>query len=307
MITSRRNFIKKAGLSIAASSLLPSVLTYGASTIQNATFDISLAQWSLNQMLKKGDLKNIDFPAFTKKEFGIQAVEYVNQFFMDKAKDKNYLKDLKDRTASEGVKNVLIMIDNEGGLGVQDGKERKKAVENHFKWVEAAQFLGAHSIRVNAYGKGKKKDVAGAVIDSLTELSNFAKDYNINVIVENHGGYSSDGKWLSKVMKKVNLPNCGTLPDFGNFTIDREKGVEYDRYKGMEDLVPFAKAISAKCYNFDENGNETKIDFKRMLSIVKESGYTGYVGIEYEGKQMGEIEGVKAAKALLEKTFNALK
>ncbi|MEL7118908.1 MAG: TIM barrel protein [Bacteroidota bacterium] len=306
MVTSRRNFIKKTGIILTASSLLPTFLSSGTHFMANERLDISLAQWSLHRMLKKGDLKNLDFPAYTKKNFSINAVEYVNQFFKDKAKDQQYLKDLKDRSMSEGVKNLLIMIDGEGSLGVSDKKERKKAVENHYKWVEAAQFLGCHSIRVNAYGQGEKEAVAKAVVKSLKKLSSFAKDYDINILVENHGGFSSDGQWLSQVMDKVNMPNCGTLPDFGNFTIDRKKGEQYDRYKGVEELTPYAKAMSAKCYDFDEQGNETTIDFKRMLTIVTKGGYSGYVGIEYEGKKMSEVDGVKAAKKLLDKTIKAI-
>jgi sugar phosphate isomerase/epimerase len=307
MLTSRRDFIKKTGMAMAATTVAPSVFSFCTNPEPSSLFDISLAEWSLHRMLRKGDLKNIDFPAFTKKTFGIHAVEYVNSFFKDKAKDRPYLQDLKDRSASEGVKNLLIMVDGEGSLGGQDAEERKKTIENHYKWVEAAQFLGCHTIRVNAYGEGSAEEVAAAVVDSLSQLATFAQNYNINVVVENHGGYSSDGQWLSGVMKKVNLPNCGTLPDFGNFWIDRENDVQYDRYQGVEELMPFAKAVSAKCYDFDSNGDETTIDFPRMLSIVKDAGYTGYVGIEYEGREMPEVEGIKAAKVLLEKTFEALK
>ncbi len=269
-------------------------------------FDISLAQWSLHKMLRKGELTNLNFPSFTKNTFSIHAVEYVNQFFKDKAKDQTYLKDLKGRAEGEGVKNLLIMVDGEGGLGDQNEKKRKQTVENHYKWVEASQFLGCHSIRVNAYGEGSAEAVAGAVVDSLSELSSFAQDYDINVIVENHGGYSSNGKWLSDVITEVNLPNCGTLPDFGNFTIDRNKDIRYDRYQGVRELAPYAKAVSAKCYDFDESGDETDIDFLKMMEIVKEAGYTGYIGIEYEGNKLSEVEGVKAAKKLLEKTFKEL-
>ncbi|NQZ78882.1 MAG: sugar phosphate isomerase/epimerase [Ekhidna sp.] len=287
---------------------LPSISIIGSAGIQakKSPFKISLAQWSLHRMLKKGDLANLDFPAFTKETFDIDAVEYVNQFFKDKAKDKAYLNDLLNRTKSEGVKNLIIMVDGEGKLGEQNQSDRKKAVENHYKWVEAAKHLGCHSIRVNAGGKGSREEVATAVVDSLSELSTFAKDYKINVIVENHGGYSSDGGWLSDVIEKVNLNNCGTLPDFGNFTINRKENLKYDRYKGMTELAPLAKAVSAKCYNFDTSGKETTIDFGKMMQIVKQSNYKGYVGIEYEGKEMSEVEAIKAAKKLLEKTFASI-
>ena len=272
-------------------------------------FKISLAQWSLHKTLFNKKLDNLDFAMKTKNDFGISAVEYVNQFFKDKAKDKTYLGEMKKRASDHGVTSLLIMIDGEGYLGSTDENKRKEAVEKHYKWVEAANFLGCHSIRVNAAGKGSAKDVASAAVDGLGSLSEFAKDFNINVIVENHGGYSSDGTWLAKVISKVGMPTCGTLPDFGNFCIKRKGGQceeEYDRYKGTEELMPFAKGVSAKSHEFDENGNEVHTDFMKMMKIVKNAGYTGYVGIEYEGRKMSEVDGIMATKKLLEQVGKTL-
>ena len=280
-------------------------------------FEISLAQWSLHKTLFSGKLDNLDFAATTKNKFGINAVEYVNQFFKDKAKDEAYLAEMKKRTDDLGMTNVLIMIDGEGHLGSSNDEERKQAVENHYKWVEAAKFLGCHSIRVNAAGEGTAEEVASAAIDGLGTLATFAKDYNINVIVENHGGYSSDGSWLSNVLAQVNMENAGSLPDFGNFCIEREmKEVdgkmtwgpcinEYDRYKGVKELMPFAKGVSAKSNVFNEAGDEIRTDFTKMMQIVKEAGYTGHVGIEFEG-EIPEDEGIMATKALLEKVGKQL-
>jgi sugar phosphate isomerase/epimerase len=273
-------------------------------------FKISLAQWSLHKMLfdKEKKMDNLDFPAKAKNDFGIEAVEYVNQFFKDKAKDNAYLTELKKRADDVGVTNVLIMIDGEGNLGDTDAKARMKAVENHYKWVEAAKFLGCHSIRVNAYGKGTAEEVSKNAIDSLSQLSEFAEKMQIGVIVENHGSYSSDGTWLSNVMKMVNKPNCGTLPDFGNFCMKYKNDnwqdgcdQQYDRYKGVSEMMPFAKGVSAKANVFDAEGNESNIDFRKMLQIVKDAGYTGYIGIEYEGSVLSEEEGIRATKKLLEK------
>ncbi len=272
-------------------------------------FKISLAQWSLHKTLFNKRLDNLDFAAKTKKDFGISAVEYVNQFFKDKAKDKTYLGEMKKRAADNGVESVLIMVDGEGHLGSTDDSKRKQAVENHYKWVEAAKFLGCHSIRVNAAGQGSAEEVAAAAVNGLGSLAEFAKDFNINVIVENHGGYSSNGAWLAGVISKVNQPTCGTLPDFGNFCISRKAGKcvdEYDRYKGTVELMPFAKGVSAKSHDFDENGNEIHTDFTKMLNIVKKAGYTGYVGVEYEGSKMSEDEGIMATKKLLEKVGKSL-
>jgi sugar phosphate isomerase/epimerase len=267
-------------------------------------FKISLAEWSLHKTLFDGKLDNLDFPAKAKNDFGISAVEYVNQFFKDKAKDQAYLADLKKRCDDNGVTSVLIMIDGEGGLGDVNKTKRTVAVENHKKWVDAAKFLGCHSIRVNAYGEGAREEVAKAATDGLRTLSEFAKASDINIIVENHGGYSSDGQWLSQVITNTQIPNCGTLPDFGNFCIVRDNDTckeWYDRYKGIEEMMPFAKGVSAKANNFDAQGNCVETDYTKMLPIVKKAGYTGYIGIEYEGDKLSEDEGIRATKALLER------
>ena len=323
----RRTFIKRIAAGTAgAGIILPNFFTsctakesteYHSKTIEageSATdspkelfFKISLAEWSLHKTLFAGKMSNMDFPAKAKSDFGIDALEFVNQFFKDKAKDQTYLTELKQRTDDLGITNVLIMIDQEGGLGDVDDDARLKAVENHYKWVEAAKYLGCHSIRVNAYGEGSAEEVMAAAVDGLGRLSEFGAEHDIGVIVENHGGYSSNGKWLADVMEQVGNPNCGTLPDFGNFCIERdpEDGSvclkDYDRYEGTKELMPFAKGVSAKSNAFDESGNETKTDFRKMLSIVKDAGFRGYVGVEYEGSELSEDDGIKATKALLEK------
>lgn len=271
-------------------------------------FKISLAEWSLHKTIWDGKLTNMDFPAKAKNDFGISAVEYVNQFFHDKAKDQTYLGELKTRCNDLGVTSVLIMIDNEGAMADADAAKRVAAVENHYKWVEAAKFLGCHSIRVNCFGEGAAEEMAKTAAESLRKLSEFAQPFGINVIVENHGGFSSNGQWLAGVMQSVGLPNCGTLPDFGNFCVRREKGdmwespcvEEYDRYKGVEEMMPFAKGVSAKTMGFDAAGNCAETDYVKMLPIVKKAGYTGHIGIEYEG-EIPEDDGIRATKALLEK------
>jgi sugar phosphate isomerase/epimerase len=272
--------------------------------VKEPLFKISLAEWSLNRTLRAGQLANIDFPAFAKNEFGIEAVEYVNQFFMDKGKDAAYHAELKKRCDDNGVKSVLIMCDDRVNLGDADEARRQQAAEAHFQWVEMAKFLGCHSIRVNARSQGTEEEQSDRVADGLRRLSEFAKPLEINVIVENHGGLSSNGEWLVATIKKVGMDNCGTLPDFGNFSIGR--GQEYDRYKGVEELMPFAKGVSAKSYGFDEAGNETRIDFPRMLKIVLDAKYHGYIGIEWEGGQPGEVEGIKLTQKLLERVRTEL-
>lgn len=263
-------------------------------------FKISLAQWSLHKALFAGKLKNLDFAQQATTEYGIDAVEYVNQFFKDKARDQAYLAEMKSRAADQGVKNLLIMIDNEGFLGDPDNAKRTKAVENHYPWVEAAKYLGCHSIRVNAYSSVKvPEEAAKLATDGLRRVSEFAAPHQINVIVENHGGLSSQGDWLVGVIKAVDLKNCGTLPDFGNFD-------KYDRYKAVAEMMPFAKGVSAKSHDFDAQGNETKTDYRKMMKIVLEAGYHGYVGVEYEGSKLSEPEGIRATKALLERVGQEL-
>src|SRR5690606_25028433 len=290
-MNSRRDFIRNLGMVTAGVAMAPSLDLFAA---KKSWFEISLAQWSLHKTLFKGDLKNIDFPQFTAEKFGIYGVEYVNQFFKDKANDMTYLKDLKNRAKSSGVKNVLIMVDGEGELGNEDNSKRPKALDNDYKWIDSGNVLGCTSIRVNAAGKGTKEDVAKRVVESLSTLADYAKKGKINVIVENHGGISSHGDWLAGVLKSVGKKNCGSLPDFGNF-------YEYDRYQGVIDLMPYAKGVSAKSNVFDANGNERNIDYAKMMKIVKDAKYKGYVGIEYEGSELSEIDGILATKKLLER------
>ena len=263
---------------------------------QGQTYKISLAEWSLNRTLRKGTITNMDFPRIAKETYGLDAVEYVNQFFRDKAEDTEYLTKLKNECEKYGVKSLIIMIDGEGNLADTSLTARTKAVENHYKWVKAAKFLGCHSIRVNAGGRGTMGQMQAAAIDALSRLSAYAADYGINVIVENHGGNSSYGKWLAEIMKSVNKPNCGTLPDLGNF-------YEYDRYKGVTDLMPYAKGVSAKTHDFDADGNETQIDYVKMMKIISDSGFKGYIDVEYEGNKLSEDEGIKATIALLRKVI----
>ncbi len=262
-------------------------------------FGISLAEWSLHRTLRAGTITNLDFPRVAKEDFGITAVEYVNQFFKDKARDTAYLKELKSRTETLGVRNVLIMVDGEGMLGHPESAERAKTVDNHKQWVEAAKFLGCHAIRVNAQSKGSPDEQARLAADGLRALGEFAAPHDISVIVENHGGLSSNGAWLAGVIRRAGLPNVGTLPDFGNFRISRDE--EYDRYKGVEELMPYAKGVSAKSNDFDAQGNEVHTDYRRMLDIVIASKYRGYIGIEYEGQTLSEYDGIRATKALLER------
>jgi L-ribulose-5-phosphate 3-epimerase len=299
----RRTFL--AG-SVAA-GLLAAAPRLSARTTKAPLFDISLAQWSLHKAFGRGAKASLDPLEFAKiaiKEYHISAIEYVNQFYATKKKDDGYLKDLKKVADDHAVKSLLIMCDGEGALGDADETKRMKAVDNHKRWVEWAKFLGCHSIRVNAQSSGTYDEQIDRAADGLAKLTEFGKTHKIAVIVENHGGLSSNGEWLAKVMKKVNMPECGTLPDFGNFRIGKTKDGKddvYDRYKGVDELMPFAKGVSAKSHDFDDKGLEIHTDYKKMMEIVvKKHKYSGFVGIEYEGSKLSEPDGIRATKKLLE-------
>ena len=290
--------------------------------------NISLAQWSLHKSffgntlngdwaafgkmlmespdsLLKGTLHPDDFPKIA-AGYGVNTIELVNTFYFSKAKDMAYWEGFKKKCEDAGVSVGLIMCDALGDLGNADSAARMKAVENHYDWVKIAKFLGAKSIRVNAAGQGIAEEVAMHAVDGLTQLGKFGAQEGINIIVENHGGYSSDGEWLSGVMSKVNMENVGTLPDFGNFCQERGPDgclKEYDRYKGIAELMPYAKGVSAKTNVFDANGNERVMDYSRILKIVKDAGFKGNIGIEFEGDEISEDEGIKATKALIEKVL----
>ena len=312
-----------------------------ASTASEPLFKISLAEWSFHKALfnpaalklpwsefgnklkndyaflvADSELTNLDFPAKA-AEMGFTGVEFVNTFFYDKAEDTEYLTELKNRCADAGVQPLIIMCDAEGELGNPDEAERQQAVQNHHKWVDAAKFLGCHAIRVNAQSSGTYEEQQQHAADGLSQLADYGSQQGIDIIVENHGGLSSNGEWLAGVMKMVNRPALGTLPDFGNFCLEREAPTaenpqplgcvdEYDRYQGVAELMPYAKAVSAKTYDFDDQGLEAKIDYEKMMRIVLDAGYRGFVGVEYEGSGLSEEEGIKATKQLLEQVRSEL-
>lgn len=295
--TDRRGFFKNSA-AFAAGTMVSAVASQSAFASllagRRELFKISLAEWSLHRALFGGKLTNLDFPVVAKREYGIGACEYVNQFFKDKAQDGKYLAELNKRAADEGVQNVLIMIDDEGNLGDPDQKRRDAAVEKHHKWVDAAKTLGCHAIRVNARSRGSYDEQMKLAADGLRKVVEYGAKHEISVIVENHGGLSSNGAWLTGVMRLVDNPRCGTLPDFGNFK-------EYDRYKGVAEMMPYAKGVSAKSYDFDAQGNCIETDYRRMMKIVLDAGYHGRVGIEYEGSKLSEPDGIRATKRLLER------
>jgi len=336
--TNRRVFLKSSAVLLGSCALAAcqkkDYLESQAAT--QARFKISLAQWSLHRALRAGELDNIDFARIAREDFGLDAVEWSGQFlYVDhprlgaQPKSKDAFAEIKRATDDLGVANLLIMCDKVGSLGDPDKKRRNNAIQGHYAWVESAKSLGCHSIRVNAASDSSlpAAEQKALCIDGLGRLCTFAQSHDLNVIVENHGGLSSNGAWLAAVISGVGLDNCGTLPDFGNFYVARNKvgperyalakkpyendpvyredeiGLEYNRYQGVADLMPFAKGLSAKSHDFDAQGNEVNTDYRRMLKIVADSEYSGYIGIEYEGENTPEMEGIRLTKTLIERTL----
>ncbi len=285
----RRRFIAQTGLAVPA---LAGGLVMGKDN-NDPLFGISLAEWTINAELRSGKIDHLDF-AKVASDHGIMAVEYVNQFFMDKAKDERYLGEMKRRASDLGVTSLLIMCDHEGSIGDPDGAKRAKTVENHRKWLDAAAFLGCHSIRVNAASEGSWDEQVKLAADGLARLTEHGAAQDLNVIVENHGGLSSNADWLAEVIAKVDDKGCGTLPDFGNFRI--EEGETYDSYQGVAKLMPWAKGVSLKDIVWDGEGNQSALDYERMLKIVLDAGFRGYCGIEHGG-----FEGLDASRERLER------
>ena len=281
-MTSRRTFLATSAIGVATAAFAPGALARAAARLAGAqsgelAFRISLAQWSLHRAHYSDGLPALDFPVRA-RAYGFEAVEYVNSFFREQVLDQGWLGELKRRCAGEGVRSLLIMCDGLGALGDADEAARTRAIENHYPWLDAARFLGCHSIRVNAQSSGSWEEQRQRAADGLHRLCEAGEARGLNVIVENHGGISSNGKWLAEVMRAADHPRCGTLPDFGNFQTGKDEW--YDRYQGVRELMPFAKAVSAKSHDFDAEGNETHTDYRKMLRIVLDAGYHGFLGVE---------------------------
>jgi sugar phosphate isomerase/epimerase len=288
----RRHFLKKSALATASLGLVGPVSKVLAAASNEPLFKISLAEWSLNPLLFSGKMDHLNF-ARDARAHGIEAIEYVNQFFKDKAEDNAYLREMKSRADGEGVRSVLIMCDGEGQLGSPDDAKRTEAVENHYKWVTAAKYLGCHTIRVNGYSEGSEKEQQKLVADGLHRVCEYADAYDISVVIENHGGYSSDGAWLANTIKMADHPRAGTLPDFGNFRMTKNK--TYDSYRGIKELMPYATGVSVKPRVFDDNGNESDLDYARMMQVVLDADFHGYCGIEH-GPKGDEWTGIMKVK-----------
>jgi sugar phosphate isomerase/epimerase len=296
----RNTLNRREFLAVSAGALVMPVVQR-----KDPLYKISLAEWSINRSLFSGKMQHLDFAKIA-KSVGIDAIEYVNQFFKDKAKDAAFLAEMNTRAKNEGVTQVLIMCDGEGNLGDPDATKRQTAVENHYKWVEAAKTLGCHTIRVNGYSSGTPEEQMKLVADGMRKLCEFADVHAINVVIENHGGLSSNAKWLVQTIKMTGHKRAGTLPDFGNFRIagpsksNPEAKIEsYDSYVGVAEMMPLAKGVSVKPRVWDFHGSTSEIDLKKMMKIVVDAGYRGHCGIEY-GPEGKELEGITNLRKQLE-------
>lgn len=302
----RRTFIRNSAVGATALASSP-LIAFGA---QEKELKISLAQWSLHRSFEDGILNPEDFASIAKEKYKINAVEFVNGLYPEKGKDESFWIKMKTRSSDAGVQNLVMMVDDEGDLGAASEKTRLKSVENHYKWVNATKLLGCHTMRVNAFGDSDREIYRMAIVDGMSRLADYATELGINIVIENHGLFSSDAALIAEIIKEVNLPNFGSFPDFGNWCLSAKWGTTqgdcdkmYDRYQGVAELLPYAKAVSAKSYNFNEQGEDTKIDYYRMMKIVKESEYKGHVGIEYEGMEKSEHEGILITKKLMKKAW----
>jgi L-ribulose-5-phosphate 3-epimerase len=303
----RRSFIRNSALGITALAVNPLI----ARTTYQKSLQISLAQWSLHRSFNDGILDPVDFASIAMEKYQIEAVEFVNGFYLDKANDEKFWNHMNARSGEAGVKNLVLMVDDEGDMGAASEKVRLKSVENHYKWVNAAKLLGCRTMRVNAFGDRDRDIYKACIKETMSKLADYAAQSDINIVIENHGLFSSDASLIAEIIREVNRPNFGSFPDFGNWCLSAKWGStqgdcskEYDRYQGVAELLPYAKAVSAKSYNFNAEGEDTTIDYFRMMKIVKESDYNGYIGIEYEGTELGEHEGILNTKELMKKAWN---
>jgi L-ribulose-5-phosphate 3-epimerase len=305
-LPSRRNFLRASSVFAVLGSMPGLGVPVARAEDERGgpvPFKLSLSQRSLRREFAAAKLDPLDFPRVA-SGLGIDAVAYVSEFYDAKLTDRAYLAELKRRAAGEGVWSELIMVDGEGELGAPDEKSRRRAVDHHKKWVEAAAFLGCHAVSVQATSKGTEDDQVKWVSDGLRRLCKFSEPFGIDILIENHAGFSAMGSWVVEVLNAVGHARCGSRPDFGNF--NPGNGSEYDRYQGVRELMPFARAVSAKAYDFDDRGEETRINYAQMLKIVTDAGYRGYVGIEYEGDRLSEQAGIARTKQLLERVRTRL-
>jgi L-ribulose-5-phosphate 3-epimerase len=288
----RRDSLKL--LSLGASALVLPHLLRAKGGLKSNGLKLAVQQYSFNRQLRDGSLEILDYPKIVVEGTGIKALEYFNGHIEDKAGDTSFFRELKQRCNDLGVTNTMMLCRSSIPLDSPDAKKRAQSVDEMKVWLEATKTLGGTTIRVDCKSPGKYDEKKQHAADGLNALCDVAESMKMDIVVENHGGHSSNGKWLAELMQIVNRPNCGSLPDFQNFK-------DYDPYQGVEDLMPSAKIVCAKSKHFDYKGNETNVDYERMMKIVLDAGFKGYIGIEFEGHDMDPIAGILATKKLIER------
>ena len=329
MINSRRKFLKNTFSVFSTTLLAPNLF---AKKIDKSKMDIGLQMYSFAPLIMQGKFDLLGFPDLVKNTYGINGAEYWSIPFMGRENDKDFLNDLKRRSDDIGVDNLIILVDDIDIKTMQSGpslassnkNDRDTAIDYHKKWVDVAKNIGCHSIRINLRSEEENdQKILENSSESISKLIEFSKQDNISIVIENHGGITGDADWLVSLMKNVDSKHLGTLPDFGTYNFCIKRGNlnfqslsencedQYDKYLGVKKLMPYAKGVSAKSHEFDKDGEELSTNYSRMIKIISESNYKGYITIEYEGAMKGMFggegtylnphEGILATKKLINK------
>ena len=326
---SRRKFLKNTFSVYSTTLLAPNLF---ANNIDKSKLDIGLQMYSFAPLIMQGKFDLLGFPDLVKNTYGINGAEYWSIPFMGRENDKDFLNDIKRRSDDNGVDNLIILVDDIDIKTMQSGpslassnkNDRDTAIDYHKKWIDVAKEIGCHSIRVNLKSdESDNKKILDNSSESISRLIEFSKQDNISIVIENHGGITADADWLVSLIKNVDNKYVGTLPDFGDYNFCVDRGAlnfddigkvcknQYDKYLGVKKLMPYAKGVSAKSHEFGKDGEELSTNYSRMIKIISESNYKGYITIEYEGAMMGMFggegtylnphEGILATKKLINK------
>ncbi|MDP9380017.1 MAG: sugar phosphate isomerase/epimerase [Chloroflexota bacterium] len=214
------------------------------------------------------DFPVYEFPRYVKETFGVDAVE-VCEIHIPRP-DAARLDQLKESLQSSDVRVVNVPIDV-GDISQPDATKREHDLKLIEFWLDVAAYLGSPAARVNS-GSGNLE----SAIESYQRLARYGEQVGVRLVLENHGGLSADLGNIQRMLESV-PSNFGTSPDFGNFP-------EEKRYDGLALMVPRAAVVHAKTYDFNAAGEFHNFDFARCLSIVRDSGFDGYLSVEFEGK-----------------------
>jgi len=306
----RRQFIHKnlfAAGGVMGLSQFPGLLQEAWASDLKSEFKVSIAPWSLTRKpYGENDPDGIhflDYPLVA-RELGFEAIEHDNLHYPGDLPNDKHLAKMKQRTEEAGVTNTLILCGALGDIADSRKSRRKKANFNYERWIEAAQFLGCHQVRVvcSDHIDIDWDEKMKLTVEAVSKLADFAQGHSIELLIENHNGYTSNPNWLVEMIQKVNRPNCGILGDFTEWRIEQNPDVLYpDPYKGYEILAPYVKSVGAKSTTFDVLGNELVTDYPRMFEILNKVGYQGYIAVEYFGNDLPRRKGTTMTKELVER------